>query len=212
MSDTRGRVLYFLYNRYTGLIKVGISNDFLSRLNSLECACGVRLDTLGTLPDGNDLESALHEALFETREVGEWFRPSEELLAIARQPCREAVQALIAAKAPIVREHKRAVEEATREAWEAAQARKLEAKRIAREKAKREAEKKAAKERAVAERKRRAIEREAVERHTAMEAFRKGSKELLAANNLVTSEPVAVVNLGQRVRNKQFVGLEGSAR
>jgi flagellar biosynthesis GTPase FlhF len=204
----RERMLYFVYNRYTGLIKIGISDNFLMRLKNLECAAGVRLDTIGTLGGGADLEAGLHASFYATREVGEWFRPCETLLALARNPDREAIATLIASRAAEVRAHFRAVEAEREQANAATKARRLEAKRKQRERELLEAEKKVAKERRKEERRRAALEKEAVERHAAMQQWQERSAALLEGSGLIRTSPqTKLIENGQRDRNKRFAGL-----
>jgi hypothetical protein len=101
------RLLYFLFNRYTGLVKVGITNNIEHRVDSLEHAGGVPLDVLGTLDESCDLEIPIHNALFATRKCGEWFLPTDDLLAIAKAPSRPAIMALLEKYAPAVKQRER---------------------------------------------------------------------------------------------------------
>jgi flagellar biosynthesis GTPase FlhF len=74
--------LYFFFNPYTGLIKIGIAGDADLRRRQLEFACGVRLETLAVFPGQWWYEERLHEAFTESRQVGEWFVPTRDLMDI----------------------------------------------------------------------------------------------------------------------------------
>lgn len=87
--------LYFILNPALGIIKIGISTDVEARRCSLEHACGVSLALLGVLEGGGHFEDRLHLIFGDTRLLGEWFLPSEELLALAAKPL--SVPAFVAA-------------------------------------------------------------------------------------------------------------------
>lgn len=84
--DTFGRIagVYFIQGRVTGLIKIGFSRDVASRLEALRSASPDALDVLGVVDGGQALERALHARFREFTEHGEWFRPSPDLLLLAR--------------------------------------------------------------------------------------------------------------------------------
>lgn len=200
---SKADLLYFVYNRYTGLIKVGITCDLPGRLKGLECGAGVRLDVLGTLDQSGDLEHPIHAALFETRECGEWFRPSDDLMAIARAPTREAIRALVEKYAPAVRER----EKELRVIDEARQAAKTEQNRLIAEERRRLEAIKREKERKKAERALKRKQKEDAEAHRRMEEFRAGAAEVLKGGGLELRAPIE--HERQRERNEQFVGLRG---
>lgn len=202
------RYLYFFFNPWTGLIKVGIANDVANRLETLECVAGVRLQVLNSLKGADYLEKPLHQALFATREVGEWFRPSEDLLAIVRAPSREAINALILKNQPAVQAHLAelfARDEVKREAQAAIRA-------VEREKRFKEAERKRRKALAAEERKKKRKAAEAKRRTEDLRIWREANAEELRKEALVVNEPFPEAALvheseSQRLRNQQLIGL-----
>lgn len=76
--------MYFIQRGEHGPIKIGVSTDVTGRLRSLQVGFLDPLVLLGTLPGGADLEQALHDRFRDQRVEGEWFRPSPELLRLAR--------------------------------------------------------------------------------------------------------------------------------
>lgn len=200
------RLLYFLFNRYTGLVKVGITDNLEHRIRTLEHAGGVPLDVLGTLAESCDLEIPIHNALFATRKCGEWFLPTDDLLAIAKSPSRPAIMALLEKYAPAVKQRERellVIDEAKREARE-------EQKRIQAAERKRLKAIEQEKERKAAERRAKKKEKDDARRHSEMEAFRAGSAEALEKLGLVLKNPETKPDAErQRERNQQLIGLSG---
>jgi predicted DNA-binding transcriptional regulator AlpA len=88
--------LYFFFNRTTGLMKIGVSNDPTDRRHNLENACGSILEEVGILAGGADLERPLHELFADQRVKGEWFNPTELIWDLAQSPTREAIVAAVA--------------------------------------------------------------------------------------------------------------------
>jgi flagellar biosynthesis GTPase FlhF len=74
--------LYFFFNPYTGLVKIGIAGDADLRRRQLEYAGGVRLETLAVFPGQCGYEERLHEVFMESRQVGAWFVPTRDLMDI----------------------------------------------------------------------------------------------------------------------------------
>jgi hypothetical protein len=74
--------LYFILNPMVGIIKIGIARDVMQRLNSLEMGGGVSLELLRVVPGAEHYERDLHLALDAYRLRGEWFAPSEEMMAL----------------------------------------------------------------------------------------------------------------------------------
>lgn len=70
-------VVYFL-QRSDGLIKIGFSARFRTRLSTLSKEHG-DLEVLTTEPGGRGRESELHARFHQARVVGEWFRPTRSL-------------------------------------------------------------------------------------------------------------------------------------
>jgi hypothetical protein len=103
--------LYFIFNAYTGLVKIGIANDVPSRLRGLECACGVRLELLTVFPGQSRFEQPLHEAFAEARQVGEWFVPTPDIIGLIDRV--ETFSALLARYQPKIAAFRRASQERT---------------------------------------------------------------------------------------------------
>lgn len=207
------RSLYFFFNRYTGLIKVGIAESVPHRRRQIEHASGVRLEILGTVDGAEDLEQELHAALFDSREVGEWFQPTEALVALAVAPTRENIQALIRVRAPDMREFQRAKQQAKGEEATALEAERAEARRIERELA---AAQKAAKEKRIAREKERAAKRDLASAEAHRERMKEWSERdvsYLKTHNLerktptISLEEVEQRRQRQRERNQQFTGV-----
>jgi hypothetical protein len=76
-------VTYFIQAGAKGLIKIGITTDFQSRLRSLQTSSPVPLRLLGVVPE--DIEDYCHVALWEWRVRGEWFKPVTEVLAFIEE-------------------------------------------------------------------------------------------------------------------------------
>lgn len=158
--------VYFMFNQFTGLIKIGISNDVEYRRKNLEYASGVALTVLRVIDGaGAALEEQLHLAFSADRQIGEWFLPSESLLAIiedesmlegflqsakqriataraaeihaadVRQAERKAALAAEREAVRVAAEAKRQAEAALRAKREARKAREVEKRRLAAEEA-----------------------------------------------------------------------------
>lgn len=98
--------LYLIRNDHTGLIKIGVSVDVRKRLVCLERAAGVRLHVLASIEAASDLERSLHDALYQTRTIGEWFGQSHDLMGIVASPSRVTILALIEKNRALVAAHK----------------------------------------------------------------------------------------------------------
>lgn len=75
--------LYFILNPSLGIIKIGIAGNVENRRQSLECGCGVPLEILRVVPQGEDLEQELHALFHASRLLGEWFTPTVDLINLA---------------------------------------------------------------------------------------------------------------------------------
>lgn len=73
--------VYFIQPESGGLIKVGFSTHVESRFQSLQLTSPVRLRLLATLTGTRATESELHRQFASLRCHGEWFHPSQELVA-----------------------------------------------------------------------------------------------------------------------------------
>jgi len=77
--------VYFIRDTHTGSIKIGHTGGPVQlRIAALQTANPHDLELLGTVSGGPDVESALHQRFEAQRLRGEWFSPSETLLAVAR--------------------------------------------------------------------------------------------------------------------------------
>lgn len=76
---------YFIQAEEGGLIKIGTAISPLFRLRTMQTGCPLKLRLIG-LTDGDRLfERGLHKKFEGTRVHGEWFEPSEELLALVAE-------------------------------------------------------------------------------------------------------------------------------
>lgn len=75
-------VVYFIQPIEGGLVKIGFTTGLaIDRLASLQTGSPVRLRIIGTMRGTVLDEQRLHGLFAEEREHGEWFRPTERLLA-----------------------------------------------------------------------------------------------------------------------------------
>lgn len=204
--------LYFIANPALGIIKIGVSQDVKARRKTLELQCGVRLDVLRVVEHGAHFEQLLHEALYETRLLGEWFEPSSELLSVIAGD--ESIERFLERVHPVVAQRKvesdaRLAEERAARAAEKAELKRLEAahakerERVKRERAARREERQAAKAARAAER---------------MEALRRQWNEGNAEVITVRADDAAAARdrrerllLTQRGRNAALLGLGKTA-
>lgn len=79
---TDDRSVYFIQADNGGLIKIGVAKDVTARLYQIQLMCPVRLVVLATVPGGGAaLEAELHQRFADARRHGEWFEPTQDLLA-----------------------------------------------------------------------------------------------------------------------------------
>lgn len=83
LGDGRPTWVYFLRAEGLGLIKIGKSTHVKSRMKDLQGGSPDRITLLATVldPSGWTLERILHKKFDADRSHGEWFFPSEGLLA-----------------------------------------------------------------------------------------------------------------------------------
>lgn len=74
-------VIYFVRSGTSGPIKIGKANNLKRRLASLQTSASEPLRVLGVVPGDIPEEAALHAQFADTRLHGEWFAPSDRLLA-----------------------------------------------------------------------------------------------------------------------------------
>ena len=79
----RGERVYFI-QASGGLIKIGCTRDLRKRWANLRTLIPVDLTLLGSIPGYRDIEHALHVRFEASRVHGEWFKPSPEILSLAR--------------------------------------------------------------------------------------------------------------------------------
>lgn len=211
----RGSDLYFILNPSLGIIKIGIAADVKSRLSGLECSCGVPLEVLRVVKGGAELETPLHDIFGASRLMGEWFHPTEELLALAFgagnvseyvTANKAAMRAGREAREDELQRRKAAQDEASRAEREAAARLREEEKRIkAARKAKLDAadKKREAKRRELDEEKRDRIARE--RREWAEKSRALAAKVIKPDAELLSRQRQAVI-ADQRSRNAAMVG------
>jgi hypothetical protein len=85
------RTVYFIRSEQMDMIKIGIANDPLHRLASMQTGSADKLTLVGGwLTDcAPALEEALHAAHAGSRVRGEWFKATEEIQAVMG-PCGAA--------------------------------------------------------------------------------------------------------------------------
>lgn len=209
-----GRHLYFMLNRWTGLIKIGIAYHVGQRKQGLECAAGVALELLVTIENGWQLEKPLHEVFDAERQMGEWFLPCDALLDLIANPSGAADLIKRSAPAMAVRRKMKAEAEATeKSAREADRLSALEEKRRI------ERERKAALAVATAKRQAAAEKRAAAitaRKEAEYAAWRESQQRDAEAKGFVSPEAAAeaerrMVRINaQRARNQALVGIKAA--
>jgi hypothetical protein len=64
----------------TGLYKIGFSGNLRKRLRQIETASGSKVQLISSVAGDEKLESQLHRLFEDSRQVGEWFDPTPEIL------------------------------------------------------------------------------------------------------------------------------------
>lgn len=81
-----------------GAIKVGVSSDPTSRLQTIQRHSPLKLKLLAIKPGGREEEQKVHEQFAESRLWGEWFARSPELMRLVKrhrkQTCLESISFL----------------------------------------------------------------------------------------------------------------------
>jgi hypothetical protein len=200
--------LYFILNPYTGLIKVGISTDCDDRRCALEYACGVKLEVLAIAPAQGEWEKPIHEALHHSRQIGEWFIPTEDLLGIAEDPT--TIPAFLERMAPQIMERRR-IEEAEAEQERVERERvKQELLEARKEAARKEKEIKAKRAKAKQARE----EKERARREADMEEWRTRERDKMLDACIApdkaqeAKDRLEVVRTAQRRRNAAYLGVK----
>ena len=83
IRESKPTWIYLLFNKETGLTKIGITTNIKERKRSLQNSCGTKLELLACAlmepdysPMAAEIEKYLHECFSEKRKVGEWFNLS----------------------------------------------------------------------------------------------------------------------------------------
>lgn len=77
VTNIKSRLVYFI--ACGPFIKIGITNDLVRRLQSLEAQCPYPLTVLGVIAGSRRLEKALHLMFVEDKHRSEWFRATKQL-------------------------------------------------------------------------------------------------------------------------------------
>lgn len=78
--------IYFIQAEQGGLIKIGYSSNPANRLYNLQMYCPIPLKILATIKDAPQTkEGYIHFNLIKSRQHGEWFTPSIEVLVFMQQ-------------------------------------------------------------------------------------------------------------------------------
>lgn len=81
---TTSRV-YFVQSEANGLIKIGVAADLDKRVRCLQTMSPVPVRLLGAFPGDRSDEQRLHQAFRPCRAHGEWFEPTNDLVAFVRR-------------------------------------------------------------------------------------------------------------------------------
>lgn len=78
-------MIYFIQAEQGGPVKIGYTTGetIAARLSSLQTSCPFPLRVLRTMPGTTQDERALHARFADARLHGEWFHPTDELIALA---------------------------------------------------------------------------------------------------------------------------------
>ena len=85
--------VYFAQCDNGGPVKIGMSNNPISRVYALNTSNPSKVHLLATMPGGRELEREMHERFAGYRLNGEWFDPARELLdfiSTIEEPALEA--------------------------------------------------------------------------------------------------------------------------
>lgn len=80
---SNNKSIYFIYDSERALIKIGMTKDVGRRLRTLRKEFGPHLRVITSFSGPSEMEEYLHGKLRQWRVCGEWFKPSEQLLAFA---------------------------------------------------------------------------------------------------------------------------------
>lgn len=105
--------VYFVRAGADGPVKIGLSRDVAKRLTKMQTDTPAKLVLLGVVAGEGEAERALHAELAAYRLNGEWFAPSEEVLAVCH---REITARSVPSAVPVKRWHVRPTDSVLR-AW-----------------------------------------------------------------------------------------------
>ena len=92
------QIVYFLENRTTGLIKIGVTKNFPNRLSAIRSKFrGDEIIPIGYLKNGRTVEKLLHFMFSDSREFGEWFEPVDGIRQFIESSCRSDFASIIIA-------------------------------------------------------------------------------------------------------------------
>jgi hypothetical protein len=80
-------MIYFLQNTYTKHIKIGSSNDVLSRLYDTQSANSYPIILLGIMPGNLLIERQVQAKFVKYKIRGEWFEPDETIMEYINKNC-----------------------------------------------------------------------------------------------------------------------------
>ena len=80
-TKSESRALYFLQANRTGLVKIGVTDDFKKRYREIQLANADEIRLLGRVKGGAMSEARLHREFADTRHHGEWFLPTDRIFA-----------------------------------------------------------------------------------------------------------------------------------
>lgn len=83
-AGRRPEFVYFVEAETSRLIKIGVARDMTERLRGLQTGSPDKLRVIALIrtADPERLEQVLHLEFRDTRQHGEWFKPSPELVAL----------------------------------------------------------------------------------------------------------------------------------
>jgi hypothetical protein len=84
--------IYFVPEPGTGAIKIGYASDVQKRVDGLQTAHPQRLELIGFVPGGFQMERAVHQAVRPHHIRGEWHRPDPKLFSFIAEVLRRAAE------------------------------------------------------------------------------------------------------------------------
>lgn len=74
--------VYIIRDEGTGRVKIGMTNNVVQRLMTLQCASPSKLTLIREIDGGRRAEQWMHERFSSLRTVGEWFEFDREMLSV----------------------------------------------------------------------------------------------------------------------------------